>query len=124
MGGDAGRRASGWVGAPVGSGGAAAGRRVAGWVRASRLAGRSAQPVGWSSCSARKAAITRRTLGLLQVRAVARAGEDVLADVGDALDEGLPGGGGRLVVLAGDDEGRGDHAVETVDDGPVAHRCR
>src|SRR4029077_2000366 len=47
-------------------------------------------------------------------------GEYVAFDVGDVLDVRLPGGGGGLVELTGDDErGRGDPG-QSVDDGPAA----
>jgi hypothetical protein len=59
-------------------------------------------------------------LGLLQVCAVTGIGEHVAFDVGDVLDVRLPGGGGGLIELAGDDERRCGDPVQPVDDGPAA----
>src|SRR4051812_908414 len=59
----------------------------------------------------------------LEVRDVAGTGELVVAYVADAFDERRPRLGTGLVVLAAQHEGRGGHAVETVDDGPADKRA-
>jgi hypothetical protein len=59
-------------------------------------------------------------LSLLPLRKVARLGKGNPLDLGDAIEEGLDDGVGRLVVAAVDEQRRDGDGVELVNNAPVA----